>query len=57
MPNFSDQDTLRVTTQATEDATLTLEASKPVTLRIEVDRCPCGSDHRTGSYVDSDFSR
>lgn len=46
--------TLRLSHQA-NDVTLTLDASKPMTLRIEVDRCPCGSEHsRPGSYVDSD---
>ncbi|WP_024819291.1 hypothetical protein [Arthrobacter sp. 31Y] len=70
MPNSSAQGTLRLKTQSTrstqssrktqasEDVTLTVDSSKPVTVRIEVDHCPCGSDHnRAGSYVDSDFSR
>ena len=44
--------------QSGEDVTLTLDSSKPVTVRIEVDHCPCGSEHRrAGSYTDSDFSR
>jgi len=48
--------TLRLSHQA-DDVTLTLDASKPMTLRIEVDRCPCGSEHsRPGSYVDSDLN-
>ncbi|BCW09163.1 MULTISPECIES: hypothetical protein [Paenarthrobacter] len=48
--------TLRLSHQA-NDVTLTLDASKPMTLRIEVDRCPCGSEHsRPGSYVDSDLN-
>ncbi|NWL31342.1 hypothetical protein [Paenarthrobacter nitroguajacolicus] len=64
MSNTSANGTLRLNTQASpsnhagEDVTLTLDASKPVTVRIEVDRCPCGSEHnRAGSYVDTDFSR
>ena len=64
MSNTSANGTLRLHTQASpsnqasEDVTLTLDASKPVTVRIEVDRCPCGSEHnRAGSYVDTDFSR
>ena len=65
MPNSSADGTIRLNTQAhpgnqaNEDVTLTLDASKPVTVRIEVDRCPCGSEHnnRVGSYVDTDFSR
>ncbi|MFJ6537273.1 hypothetical protein ACIQH5_13700 [Paenarthrobacter sp. NPDC091711] len=45
-------------TSSAQDVTLTLDSSKPVTVRIEVDHCPCGSDHnRAGSYVDSDFGR
>ncbi|BCW38903.1 hypothetical protein StoSoilB3_04380 [Arthrobacter sp. StoSoilB3] len=48
--------TLRLSHEA-NDVTLTLDASKPMTLRIEVDRCPCGSEHsRPGSYVDSDLN-
>ncbi|WP_422757918.1 hypothetical protein [Paenarthrobacter sp. C1] len=48
--------TLRLSHQA-NNVTLTLDASKPMTLRIEVDRCPCGSEHsRPGSYVDSDLN-
>ncbi|WP_309075887.1 hypothetical protein [Paenarthrobacter sp.] len=64
MPNTSANGTLRLNTQArhnsqaNEDVTLTLDASNPVTVRIEVDRCPCGSEHnRAGSYVDTDFGR
>ncbi|MFK0040370.1 hypothetical protein ACIQTW_11055 [Paenarthrobacter sp. NPDC090517] len=64
MSNTSANGTLRLNTQASpgnqanEDVTLTLDASKPVTVRIEVDRCPCGSEHnRAGAYVDTDFSR
>jgi hypothetical protein len=64
MPKTSAQGTLRLntqakrSTQASEDVTLTLDSSKPLTVRIEVDHCPCGSEHnRAGSYVDSDFSR
>lgn len=64
MPNTSAPGTLRLNTQnrlhnqASEDVTLTLDASKPMTVRIEVDRCPCGSEHnRAGSYVDTDFGR
>ncbi|WP_420179922.1 hypothetical protein [Paenarthrobacter sp. TA1.8] len=64
MSNTSANGTLRLNTQASpsnqasEDVTLTLDASKPVTVRIEVDRCPCGSEHnRAGSYIDTDFSR
>ncbi|YCK81639.1 hypothetical protein M1D89_21640 [Arthrobacter sp. D3-18] len=70
MPNTSANGTLRLnakanfnnqpnpSNQANEDVTLTLDASEPVTVRIEVDRCPCGSEHnRAGSYVDTDFSR
>jgi|GEM_PF-4479767 len=42
--------------QSSEDLTLT--ASQPVTVRIELDHCPCGSEHnRAGSYVDTDFGR
>ena len=64
MPNSSAQGTLRLKTQSSrstqpsEDVTLTLDSSKPMTVRIEVDHCPCGSEHnRAGSYVDSDFGR
>ncbi|MCT9870479.1 hypothetical protein [Paenarthrobacter aurescens] len=64
MPKTSAPGTLRLNTQAnratraSEDVTLTLDSSKPMTVRIEVDHCPCGSEHnRTGSYVDSDFGR
>ncbi|WP_200846844.1 hypothetical protein [Arthrobacter sp. 18067] len=58
MPNTPAQGTLRLGNQASNDVTLSLDASKPMTVRIEVDRCPCGSDHsRAGSYVDTDFSR
>ncbi|ASN18687.1 hypothetical protein [Arthrobacter sp. YN] len=64
MPKTSDQGTLRLNTRASrntranEDVTLTLDSSKPMTVRIEVDHCPCGSEHnRAGSYVDSDFGR
>ncbi len=64
MPKTSAQGTLRLNTRdsrntrASEDVTLTLDASKPMTVRIEVDHCPCGSEHnRAGSYVDSDFGR
>ncbi|VXC29888.1 conserved hypothetical protein [Arthrobacter sp. 9V] len=70
MPNTSAQSTLRLSTQPSsntqpsrntqpsEDVTLTLDSSKPLTVRIELDHCPCGSEHhRTGSYTDSDFSR
>ncbi|MBT2585042.1 hypothetical protein [Arthrobacter sp. ISL-95] len=64
MPKTSAPGTLRLNTQASrntqagEDVTLTLDSSKPLTVRIEVDHCPCGSEHnRAGSYVDSDFSR
>ncbi|PRB35905.1 hypothetical protein CQ020_22455 [Arthrobacter sp. MYb23] len=64
MPNSSAQGTLRLNTQssrntqASEDVTFTLDSSKPMTVRIEVDHCPCGSEHnRAGSYVDSDFGR
>ena len=48
--------TLR-TSKLSNDVTLTLDASKPMTVRIEVDHCPCGSAHnRPGSYVDSDLN-
>ncbi|GGJ33421.1 hypothetical protein [Paenarthrobacter histidinolovorans] len=48
--------TLRLSKQS-NDVTLTLDASKPMTVRIEVDHCPCGSAHnRPGSYVDSDLN-
>ncbi|MOA60653.1 hypothetical protein D3C78_1855830 [compost metagenome] len=64
MPKTSAQGTLRLNTRdsrntrASEDVTLTLDSSKPMTVRIEVDHCPCGSEHnRAGSYVDSDFGR
>ncbi|MGR0160769.1 hypothetical protein [Paenarthrobacter nitroguajacolicus] len=58
MSNTSAHGTLRLNTQAGEDATLTLDSSKPLTVRIELDHCPCGSEHnRAGSYVDTDFSR
>ncbi|MDR6986703.1 hypothetical protein J2Y66_001173 [Paenarthrobacter nitroguajacolicus] len=62
MSNVSTQGTLRLATpasaQAGKDVTLTLDSSKPMTVRIEVDHCPCGSEHnRAGSYVDTDFSR
>ncbi|MFJ5956042.1 hypothetical protein ACIQC5_08775 [Paenarthrobacter sp. NPDC092416] len=58
MPNTSDQGTLRFSKQSGEDVTLTLDASKPMTVRLEVDRCPCGSEHnRPGSYVDSDLGQ
>ncbi|MCP1412128.1 hypothetical protein J3D46_001394 [Paenarthrobacter sp. A20] len=64
MPNTSAPGTLRLNTQASrnarasEDVSLTLDLSKPMTVRIEVDHCPCGSEHnRAGSYVDSDFGR
>lgn len=64
MPNTSAQGTLRLNTkagftnQSNDDVTLTLDASKPLTVRIEVDHCPCGSEHsKAGSYVDSDFGR
>ena len=64
MPNTSDTGTLRLNNkvrlnnQANEDVTVTLDASKPLTVRIEVDRCPCGSEHsKAGSYVDSDLGR
>ncbi|MCD4849951.1 hypothetical protein LN996_03925 [Arthrobacter sp. AK01] len=64
MPNTSAPGTLRLNTQASrnarasEDVSLTLDSSKPMTVRIEVDHCPCGSEHnRAGSYVDSDFGR
>jgi len=47
---------LRLSKQS-NDVTLTLDASKPMTVRIEVDHCPCGSAHnRPGSYVDSDLN-
>ncbi|MGO4147711.1 hypothetical protein AB4Y77_21795 [Paenarthrobacter sp. YAF11_1] len=64
MSKISAPGTLRLNTQASrntrasEDVTLTLDSSKPMTVRIEVDHCPCGSEHnRAGSYVDSDFGR
>ncbi|MET4540009.1 hypothetical protein ABIE37_001790 [Arthrobacter bambusae] len=64
MPKTPAQGTLRLNTRdsrntrASEDVTLTLDSSKPMTVRIEVDHCPCGSEHnRAGSYVDSDFGR
>ncbi|WOH19137.1 hypothetical protein IRJ34_02080 [Paenarthrobacter sp. GOM3] len=48
--------TLRLSKQS-NDVTLTLDASKPMTVRIEVDHCPCGSEHnRPGSYVDTDVN-
>ncbi|MGJ3190349.1 MULTISPECIES: hypothetical protein [Paenarthrobacter] len=58
MPKTSAPGTLRLSNQASEDVTLTLDSSKPLTVRIEVDGCPCGSAHdRPGSYVDSDLNR
>ncbi|GAA3272864.1 hypothetical protein [Paenarthrobacter aurescens] len=62
MSKTATQGTLRLNTQSGaqtgKDVTLTLDSSKPTTIRIEVDHCPCGSEHnRPGSYVDTDFSR
>lgn len=58
MPKTSAPGTLRFSNQASDDVTLTLDSSKPLTVRIEVDSCPCGSTHdRPGSYVDSDLNR
>ncbi|MET3903219.1 hypothetical protein [Paenarthrobacter sp. 4246] len=62
MSKTATQGTLRLnapaSAQAGKDVTLTLDSSKPMTVRIEVDHCPCGSEHnRAGSYVDTDFSR
>ncbi|MEJ1115831.1 hypothetical protein WBN73_16415 [Paenarthrobacter sp. CCNWLY172] len=58
MPKTSEKGTIRFSKQTSDDVTLTLDASQPMTVRIEVDSCPCGSEHtRAGSYVDSDFGR
>ncbi|BCW43256.1 hypothetical protein StoSoilB5_04400 [Arthrobacter sp. StoSoilB5] len=58
MSNNPAQGTLRLSNEATNDVTLTLDASKPMTVRLEVDHCPCGSEHsRPGSYVDSDLGQ
>ena len=55
MSTISTEGTLRLSSQSS-DVTLTLDASKPMTVRIVVDHCPCGSEHnRPGSYVDSEL--
>lgn len=51
------ESTLRVIRDAKDQLSFTVDASQPVTVRIELSGgCPCGSEHtRTGSYVDSDL--
>ncbi|MEV7604128.1 hypothetical protein AB0N65_01635 [Paenarthrobacter sp. NPDC089322] len=58
-PNPVEESTLRVINESKEQVSFTVDASKPVTVRVELNGgCPCGSEHsRAGSYVDSDLGR
>lgn len=56
MSYVTPEGTVRLSSQS-NDVTLTLDASKPMTVRIQLDHCPCGSEHsRPGSYVDSELN-
>lgn len=56
MSYVTTEGTVRLSSQS-NDVTLTLDASKPMTVRIQLDHCPCGSTHsRPGSYVDSELN-
>ncbi|UXM92152.1 hypothetical protein [Paenarthrobacter sp. JL.01a] len=56
MSYVTTEGTVRLSSQS-NDVTLTLDASKPMTVRIQLDHCPCGSEHsRPGSYVDSELN-
>ncbi|MFF1829214.1 hypothetical protein [Paenarthrobacter sp. NPDC058040] len=54
-----EESTVRVIRDPKDQLSFTVDASQPVTVRIELSGgCPCGSEHnRAGSYVDSDLGR
>lgn len=56
MSQHQEQDSiLRVSSDSGSTVTLHLDASAPVTVRLQVDGgCTCGHTPRPGSYIDSD---
>lgn len=61
MPHTHEQENiLRVSSDPGETVSVTLDASNPVTVKLQVDGgCACGSaaKDRPGSYVDSDLGQ
>ncbi|MGP0222346.1 hypothetical protein [Paenarthrobacter sp. NCHU4564] len=55
----AEESTVRVSSDSKEHVSFSVDASSPVTVRVELNGgCPCGAEHRhTGSYVDSDLGR
>jgi hypothetical protein len=59
MTYSTDQESiLRVSNNGKEHVDIRLEASSPVTVRLQLDggcKCKHGTENRPGSYVDSDL--
>lgn len=59
MTHRTDQESIiRVSSNEKEQADIRLEASSPVTVRLQLDggcNCQNGTEKRPGSYVDSDL--
>jgi hypothetical protein len=59
MTLLTDQESiLRLSSNGQEHVDIRLEASSPVTVRLQLDggcNCQHGTENRPGSYVDSDF--
>jgi hypothetical protein len=55
----AEEATVHVISDSQNQVSFTVDASKPVTVRIELGTgCQCSADHgRAGSYVDSDLGR